>query len=312
MVTIKSLLLGASVFVSLGAIAHPAVAGTLTNASISGTAPYLTYDADQTNTFKVDNTAANLTKVLGGDINSPTGNVELFSNSESLSNADFKTYTGVTNLTGKIGGQDITLSSLTSADWGSTTGSGKTLGQSWFDDTLTANGFSSLAGTASSTKLYDIFGQYGGFQRFSDPNISYVNQDDTTGLISIGLAGHLNATPLLLKSVDAFLADSKVSKSSKLLVSPLRSLLAATTIQASELVKYTYNNQTGYLYSFKGVKSGLVEKSDGVSHSATYEVSIQGIPPAKPKQSVPEPSMMLGLAGLGSFFATKRKAAKKA
>jgi hypothetical protein len=309
MVTIKSLFIGASVFASFGAIAHPAVAGSLTNVSISGTAPYLTYDANQTNTFKVDNTAANLTKVLSGNINSPTGNVELFSNSESLNNAAFKDYTGVTSLTGKIGGQDITLSSLTIADW-NTSSSGKTLGQRWFDETLSANGFSNFVGTSSAT-LYSIFDQYGGLQRFSDPNISYVNQDNTTGLISIGLAGHLNATPLLLQSVDAFLIDPKVSKSSKLFVNSLRSMLAPAQIQASELVKYTYNNQIGYLYSFKGVKSNLVEKGDGVSHSATYEVSLQGIPPAKPK-SVPEPSMLLGLIGLGGLFTAKRKAAQKA
>jgi hypothetical protein len=309
---IKPFLIGISVCAGMGAIASsPAFAGSLTNPSLSGTASYLTYDADQTNTFKVDNTPANLAKVLGGSINSPTGNVELFSNSETLTNAAFATYTGVSSLTGKIGGRDITLSSLTMADWLSPVGS-KTLGQAWFDEMLTANGFSAFVGSANGSLLFNVFSQFGGFQRFSDPNVAYVNQDDTTGLISIGLAGHLNATPLFLRSIDAFLA-SNASSQSKTLVRNLRPVLAAKVLQASELIKYTYNNtQTGYLYSFKGVSSGLVERGDGVSHNATYEVALQGIAPEPPQQSVPEPSLLVGLVGLGGFLANKRKQAKQA
>lgn len=308
---IKQVLVGISVCLGVGAVASsPAFAGSLTNVSLTGSASYLTYDADQTNTYKVDNTAANLVKVLGGDLSSPTGNVELFSNSEALSNDAFKTYAGVSSLSGTIGGQAITLSSLTMADWMSPVG-GKTLAQNWFDATLSANGLGTLAGTSNGATLFNIFTQYGGLQRFSDPNVAYVNQDDTTGMIKVGLAGHLNATPLFLKSVDAFLA-SNASASSKALVKTLRPVLAAKTLQASELIKYTYNNQTGYLYSFSAVSSGLVEKGDNLSHTGTYEVAFQGIVPEKPQQSVPEPAMLLGLVSLGGFFATKRKQAKNA
>lgn len=307
---IKQFLIGVSVCVGVGTIANaPAFAGSLTNVSVSGSASYLTYDADQTNTFKVDNTSANLAKVLSGDISSPTGNIELFSNSETLSNQAFANYTGVSSLTGQIGGQDITLSSLTQADWFSPVGS-KTLGQTWFDDTLTANGFGSLIGTPTSTTLFNVFSQYGGFQRFSDPNVAYVNQNDTTGVISIGLTGHLNATPLFLKSIDAFLA-SNATPQSKAAVSALKPLLATKILQASELIKYTYNNQTGYLYSFSAVSSGLIEKGDATSHTGMYEVSLQGVLPENPQQSVPEPSMLIGLASLGSFIIAKRKQAKK-
>jgi len=308
---IKQFLIGFSVCVGVGSIANaPAFAGSLTNVSLSGSASYLTYDVDQTNTFKVDNTPASLTKVLSGNINNPTGNVELFSNSEALSNQAFATYTGVSSLTGQIGGQNITLSSLTLADWLSPVGS-KTLGQTWFDATLTANGFGSLVGTSTGTTLFSVFSQYGGFQRFSDPNVAYVNQDDTTGVISIGLTGHLNATPLFLKSIDAFLASSATAQS-KAIVSALKPVLAAKALQASELIKYTYNNQTGYLYSFNAVSSGLVEKGDAMSHTGTYEVSLQGVLPEIPQQSVPEPSLLLGLASLGSFIVSKRKQAKTA
>lgn len=308
---IKQFLIGVSVCVSVGTIANaPALAGSLTNVSLSGSASYLTYDADPTNTFKVDNTPANLTKVLSGDINSPTGNVELFSNSETLSNQAFATYTGVSSLTGQIGGQNLTLSSLTLEDWLSPVGS-KTLGQTWFDATLVANGFGSLVGTSTSTTLFSVFSQYGGFQRFSDPNVAYVNQNDTTGVISIGLTGHLNATPLFLKSIDAFLASNATTQS-KAVVSALKPVLAAKTLQASELIKYTYNNQTGYLYSFNAVSSGLIEKGDATSHTGMYEVSLQGVLPENPQQSVPEPSMLIGLASLGSFIITKRKQTEKA
>ncbi|WAL60391.1 NF038130 family PEP-CTERM protein [Thermocoleostomius sinensis] len=309
---IKSFLLGTSVCLGFGTIASsPVLAGSLTNPSLSGAASYLTYDADQTNTFKVDNTPANLVKVLSGDLNNPMGNVELFSNSETLTNTAFAAYTGVSSLSGQIGGRDITLSSLTMADWLSPVGS-KTLGQTWFDDMLTANGFGTMVGSADGTLLFNVFTQHGGFQRFSDPNVAYVNQNNITGVIKIGLAGHLNATPLFLKSIDAFLS-SNASTQSKNLVRALRPLLATKVLQASELIKYTYNNQTGYLYSFSGVNSGLVEKGDGVSHSAIYEVALQGIAPEPPpQQSVPEPALLLGLAGLGGFLISQRQQTKKA
>jgi hypothetical protein len=309
---IKSLLIGTSVCLGIGTIASsPALAGSLTNPSLSGTASYLTYDVDRTTTFKVDNTPANLAKVLSGDLSNPMGNVELFSNSETLTNSAFAAYTGVSSLTGQIGGRDITLSSLTLADWLSPVGS-KTLGQTWFDDMLMANGFSTMVGSAEGTLLFNVFSQHGGFQRFSDPNVAYVNQNDTSGVIKVGLAGHLNATPLFLRSIDAFLSSS-ASTQSKNLVRALRPVLATKVLQASELIKYTYNNQTGYLYSFTGTNSGLVEKSDGVSHSAIYEVALQGIAPEQPpQQSVPEPALLLGLAGLGAFLASQRQQTKNA
>lgn len=309
---IKQVLIGLSACVGIGTIANPAFAGSLTNAAMSGTASYLTYDANQTNTYKVNNTPANLVKVLSGDLSSPTGNVELFSNSEMLSNDAFKSYTGVSTLTGTIGGREITLSSLTTTDWASAVGT-KTLGRAWFDETMSKNGLDALVGTDNGTKIFDIFTQYGGMQRFSDPNVAYVNQDDTTGMIKIGLAGHLDATPLFLKSVDAFLA-SNASKQSKALVSALRPVLAAKKLQASELIKYTYNNQMGYLYSHSAVSSNLVEEVDKISHSGIYEAFLQGIAPEKPKpkQEVPEPSMLLGLVSLGGFLATKRKQSQNA
>ncbi|NJR66628.1 MAG: hypothetical protein HC772_17065 [Leptolyngbyaceae cyanobacterium CRU_2_3] len=127
---------------SAGAIlTSPAFAGTLTAVSMSGAASndYLIYDANSTQTFLVPNTSANLQRVLDGNNSKPTGNVELAASTEK---AGFD-FTKSTSLTGKIGGQDITISSLTFDDWMSDVG-GMTFGQKWFSEALTSNGFGNL------------------------------------------------------------------------------------------------------------------------------------------------------------------------
>ncbi|MBE9035545.1 NF038130 family PEP-CTERM protein [aff. Roholtiella sp. LEGE 12411] len=277
----EKLVIGASIAIGVSAIATvPAQAGTLTGASIGGTAAtdYLVYDSNATNTFAIPNSQTNVQKVLDGSAANPTGNVELAASSEK---AGFN-FTKNTTLQGQIGGKDITLSSLTLSDWTSSY-KGTTFGQYWFNQALTFNGLSSVVGTITGQGLFANFVNQGGFQRFSDPNISYVNQNDNTGLISIGLAGHYDAAPLLGLSSN-----------------PLRPL------QASEIVKYTYNGVTDYLFSFQATRSGLTELSDGVSHSGNYQVSIQGVPPT----AVPEPSVILGMLSVAGVFATQRKLKK--
>ncbi|MEH2433616.1 MAG: NF038130 family PEP-CTERM protein [Nostoc sp.] len=284
--TFQKLLIGASIAVGVSAFATvPAQAGTLTGATIGGTAAsdYLVYDSNAKNTFSVANTSENVQKVLSGNAASPTGNVELAASSEQ---AGFD-FTKNTTLAGTIGGKTLTLSSLTSDDWfgvgqTTTTYGLNNLANTWFNQALNSNStISTLLAASGYTQqtLFNSFLTNGGFQRFSDPNISYVNQDDTNGLISIGLAGHLNAAPLLGLSSSVF------------------------KLQASEIVKYTYDGKTDYLYSFKATNSGLLELSDGISHSGNYEVTIKGVPPA----AVPEPSVMLGLLGVAGVFATQRK-----
>ncbi|BAT51681.1 hypothetical protein NOS3756_06080 [Nostoc sp. NIES-3756] len=321
----QRVVLGASIAAGVSAIATtPAQAGSLTNVTIGGSAAtdYLVYGVQGNNTATIDKTFANVQQVLDGNAASPTGNVELRASSEKA-NFDF---TQNTTLSGTIGGKSLTLSSLVLSDWTSAY-KGTTFGQYWFSQVLSANNI--ILTDSNKTQLFSIFTNYGGFQRFSDPNISYVNQDDTTGKISIGLAGHLNATPLLLQSIDGYLADPKIPLSFKTLVSPLRNLLASTTIQASEIVKYSYDGGAyEYLFGFKATNSGLTESTDGVSHSGNYEVAFQGIaptptptptptpiPPVQPTpqppvQSTPEPSVVLGLAGVVGFIVTQRKLKK--
>lgn len=293
---VKKLLVGATVAAGVTALASaPAKAGTLTGASITGVngTDYYLYDVKDTNsdgiadkTYRKD--AASLPTILTGSSSSPTGNVELFANSETLNNTAFNSYSKVTTLSGQIGGRSITLSSLKAADWATNVGGGLTLAQKWFSDALTANGLGSLIGTTTGNNAYTSFIANNGRQRFSDANISYVNQNNTTGQISIGLAGHLNAKSLLLPVVP----------------SSLQPLLAGKTIQASEIVKVSYDGGPAqYLYNFSATNSGLVEEGDGISHTGNYELLLAGIPPAK----VPEPSAMLGLMGVGGFLAAKRK-----
>ncbi|WP_242060614.1 NF038130 family PEP-CTERM protein [Nostoc sp. C057] len=290
--TFQKLVIGASMAIGVSAIATvPAQAGTLTGATIGGTAAsdYLVYDVQGNSTISVDKTSANVQKVLDGNAANPTGNVELRASSEAAG-FDFNKNT---TLTGQIGGQSITLSSLTATDWFST-GSGlstsygaNNFANTWF------NQFAKAAGlTANSIPLaYNMFLSIKGFERSSDPNISYVNQDDSTGDIKIGLAGHFD--------LKAYYANTPQFSS-------LASLVK-NGFQASEVVKVTYNDKTDFLYSFSATATNLKEVTDGSSHSGNYEVSIKGVvPPA----AVPEPSVMLGLLGVAGIFATQRKLKK--
>ncbi len=249
---------------------------------------------------------------------SPGGNVELFANSEqsplspenvsqaftALSN--FLGYSGTTSLTGQIGGQDIAISSLNAVDWfGSSAASVKTalstattsnqrlaainllynpsnLATQWFENTLSQYGFLPSTTLAKKT-AFNTFLLAGGFQRFSDPNISYVNQDDN-GLIRIGLAGHYNALDLLGIT-----------------------LPGSPTVQVSEVVKVSYKGGPAeYKYSYHAAQSGLTAADDGRSHNGEYEVTLQGDP-----VPVPEPSALLGLVTVGGLFVAKRKLNKR-
>lgn len=318
---LKKLLIGTSVAVGMSVAGMaPAFAGGLTNAKITGS-DYILYDVSGSQTVKTTDDTK-LQSILGGNELSPTGNVELFASSEksplspgasatpaqrftALNN--FLGFTGSTVLSGQIGGKDISLSSMTAADWfgGSLVASTRNalalatnntarssainglyntsnFATQWFGETL------SKYGMASNQTLFNTFLLAGGFQRFSDPNISYVNQDDKTGKISIGLAGHYDAATLL----------GLPSNPNK-------------PIQASEVVKYSYNGggSTGFLYSHSAKNSKLTAADDGRSHSGNYEVSLAGVAPA----AVPEPSTMLGLMAVGGLFGlAKRNSSKKA
>ncbi|MBR8837927.1 MAG: NF038130 family PEP-CTERM protein [Stigonema ocellatum SAG 48.90 = DSM 106950] len=343
--TFKKLLIGTSIAASVSAIGTaPANAVGITDVSIGGTAAndYYVYDANNTNTFLAYNgdnktfynsdgttiktptlTASQLVQqVLGGNATNPTGNVELAASSEQ---SNFNVNNS-TSLTGTIGGRNITLSSLTASDWT------PTFISQWLSQGLSANHINStivVPGSGQTSQqinvlpfLSNIFTQYGGRQRFSDPNISYVNQNDTTGLISIGLAGHYDANPLLTSAISGYISANKTAadQSTQQYVSianALLSQLGTKTIEASEIVKVSYNggpaqllygfgDTTSSFYSFSA--SGLVAADDGESHSGNYEVRFQGLTPTP--ASTPEPSALLGLLGVCGVFAAQRQLKK--
>lgn len=319
--SIKRLLVGASVFATVSAIASaPAFAASIVNATVGGNASFLTYTV--VNGQTVLDPTNNVQAALDGNSSAPGGNVELFSNSEAGSLYpsstvnplsafnNFLGYNEVKTLNGQINGKEISLSSLTAVDWfdantvasvrtvlssNATTSNQKSaaiaslynpsnLATSWFNATLAEYNYS-----ADQSK-FSKFLLAGGLQRFSDPNISYVNQDEQTGLIRIGLAGHFDAASLLGLPT------------------------GSTQIQVSELVKVSYNGQASqYLSSYQATNSGLVSKDDNRSHNGNYEVSLQGeLPPKPTPESVPEPSLALGLFSLGGMWAAKRKLSKSA
>ena len=293
----SKLLVAASLLVSSTIAIAPAQADSIRNASIGGTAAsdYFLYDSNATNTFL--NPSASLQTILGGDAVNPTGNVELAASSEK---AGFD-FTKNTTLDGTIGGRAISISSLTASDWSSTY-QGTTFGQYWFDSALNANGLKSMVGTSTGTTLFNIFKNNGGFQRFSDPNISYVSQN-AGNMINIGLAGHYNASSLFTKSIDQYVATTTLSNSQKRMMADLKTQLSGKMIQASEVVKTTYEGKTDYGFSFTATQSGLVERGDQLSHTGNYVISLQGIEPVKKK--VPEPSIVLGLITLGGLATRK-------
>ncbi|MFN6515753.1 MAG: NF038130 family PEP-CTERM protein [Nostoc sp. CreGUA01] len=310
-IAFQKLVIGASMAIGVSALATaPAQAGTLTGATIGGTAAsdYLVYGVSGNSTVLVPSTQTNVQTVLNGNAANPTGNVELRATTEQ-SGFDF---TKNTTLTGQIGDKSITLSSLTATDWFSTgsvlsTSYGaQNFANTWFNQFYNAAGLASNESAIKSAlglpsftpssilrqQAFNAFFNIKGFQRSSDPNISYVNQNDTTGEIKIGLAGHYNLKDYyapLLGTLGNFLKDG---------------------FQASEVVKVTYNNKTDFLYSFSATASGLTNSAgigaDGKSHSGNYEVSIQGVPPT----AVPEPSVILGLLGVAGIFTTRRQLKK--
>jgi hypothetical protein len=290
---IKRIAISASMVVGASAIATGAAsAASITNATIGGTAAsdYLVYGVSGNNTVVIPNNPTNVQSVLDGNAGSPTGNVELRASSEQ-SGFDF---TKNTTLSGNLGGRSITLSSLTAFDW---FGAGlntayreNNLANKWFNDFITQAGYGAFVGSGFAASMYNSFLSMGGFQASSDPNISYVNQNDNTGVVSIGLAGH---------------KDLKAAYGSNPNFGGFATLLP-NGFQASEVVKYTYDGKTDYLYSFFATDSGLEALDTVKSHSGNYEVSFQGA-------SVPEPSTMLGLMTVGGLFAaTKRKSQKTA
>jgi hypothetical protein len=271
---IQKYMFGASVVLGLGAIAAtPASAGSLGNVTVSG--DHLTYGADSDSTFLVDNNQSNWEAAL-----SSKGNIELGGQGSSPDVADFS---NPTTLTGNIGGQDITFSSLTADDWDN-------IGTQWMSDVLSANGF----GFLDTNSVYQSFVSNEGQQRFSDPNIASVTQNDE-GYINVDLAGH-----------DPSIAGETIRQ----MVQMVGKNVNVGDIHMSEIVKYSYGGNTGYLYgvgedSYRD--SGVINEEDEKSHQAFYSAGLQGTVVDDSSAQVPEPSAILGLTALSGLLAFSRR-----
>ena len=292
----KKALMGATVVAGMSAIASaPASAFTMTGND------YLLYDVTGNSTYV--NQSANLNNILAGNSANPGGNVELFASSETLTNAQYLASNARTSVSGLVGGSMLTLSSLTADDWFGAGASRNTsygannLANTWFNAFLNAAGQGSASNLAK-TLAYNTFFGIGGFQRSSDPNISYINTSGSD--INIGLAGHFDLKAFYTRPGSAF--------------APLAALLP-NGFQASEVVRATYNGTTQYLYSFSATQTGLTNSvgagADNLSHSGNYQVSLRGVVTPPPPTAVPEPSAMLALFGLGGFLISKKRQQSK-
>jgi hypothetical protein len=297
---VNKLALATSLAVGMTAIGSTsAFAGSFTG-SVSG--PNLYYDSNGTNTFLGGTNVNSVT--LTGDSTAPGNNIELGGTTAHSSTADFG---NASTLSGMIGGQSITLSSMTATDWFGasvdTSFGANNFANQWFNAALDAYNFDTIAALAAGqghnltrSTLFSTFVGGGGFARASDPNISYINQENNQ--VKIGLAGHLT----LNTDINNFLTLQGLGSFAQ---------FVPQNVQLSEIVKVTYGGETGYFSSLFGTGSGLFDIADGRSHNGNYEITLAAIPGND--VSVPEPSTMLALMAVGGLFATaKRKTAKNA
>ena len=306
--TIKNLILGTSVLAGMGALfSSPALAVTF---SVSGDNLY--YDSNGTNTF-LGGTNVNSVDLTGNSFD-PGNNLELGGNTNNNNTANFFS---PTTMTGTIGGNSITFSSLTADDWFGTGNISSSYGANdfanqWFNAALDAYNFDGLltqanrasffTGTtfeaeATKTRLFNTFLAGNGFQRASDPNISYVNLEGDQ--VNIGLAGHYSLNNEIL----GFLGNNGLGNFTGL-VSRIM-----PEVQLSEVVKINYAGEEGLYSNFGASRSGQFELGDGRSHNGNYEISIAAAP-SGPSNAVgtPEPATILGsLTAVGLMAGARRK-----
>ncbi|MBP0021684.1 MAG: NF038130 family PEP-CTERM protein [Cyanobacteria bacterium SBLK] len=320
----QKLLIGTSAFIGMTAMASaPALAGSLTGASISPTEPHLIYDTVACG-ISTSGTCTELSNTATAqEVLDNLGNVELSGSTSTSGAADF---TNATTLSGTVDGSAITFMSLTAKDWfgadEATAYGNDDFANTWFDAaldaysitnaglanavynaTLAATGGDTTAATIAaasaptSESLFNRFLADGGFERFSDPNIASVEGDGNGGL-EVVLAGHFDGTEQFF----SYLTSEEMAVVS--------TILSGQPLQISEVVKVTYNGEVSYQYGFSATSSDVVEISDEVSHDGNYTLS--QVYSVDEPEGVPEPSTILGLMAIGGLVAASKRKSEKA
>jgi hypothetical protein len=238
--------------------------------------------------------AAALT-ALAGSAASPGGNIEL-----NKFGGGYPLVAGqVTTLTGNDGlGHSITLSSLQENDWGTfDAGTSKwvatDLTKRYIQGAAKAAGLPVLDPTQLDLAVQAFFaptltcpmpsGKCAPWQFVSDPNISYV--DIFPNKVHIGLAGFLNASPILKA------------------LFPGQAANVPAFAQVSEVVEIISGSGSEYLFGFSATNSGVYAAGEPAntpfmfrSYSGNYDVHIPE----------PESLALLGLGHVGLFLGRRR------